>query len=102
MVQAAGNGLNVQDSVTPSTLKAVKEATKLAAFTPTPTSSVEDKKVWDKFEDYAKHRGFNPLEATPEDVQIWIIQQSQDTAAPAKVPFELQAIKKWRLNAANF
>ena len=93
LVQAASNGLNVHHSVTPTTRKAIKEASQLAAFTPTPTSSAEDKKVWDKFIDYAKHRGFHSLEATPEDVQTWITQRAQDTAALVKVQFELQSIK---------
>ena len=74
LVQAAANGLNVHHSVTPATLKTFKEVSKLAAFTPKPSSSSEAKKVWDKFVNYAQHRGFNPLEATPEDVQTWIIQ----------------------------
>ena len=58
-------------------------------------------KQWDKFVNFAQHRGFNPLEATPDDVQTWIVQRSQDTAAPAQVQFELQAIKTWRLNAGK-
>ena len=73
LVQAAANGLTVHHSVSPATLKTFKEASKLAAYTPTPTSSSEAKKVWDKFVNYAQHRGFNPLEATPDDVQTWII-----------------------------
>ena len=100
-MQAAANGLTVHHSVSPATLKTFKEASKLAAYTPTPTSSSEAKKVWDKFVNYTQHRGFNPLEATPDDVQTWIIQRSQDTAAPVQVQFELQAIKMWRLNAGK-
>ena len=58
LVQAASNGLNVHHSVTPTTHKAIKEASQLAAFTPTPNSSAEDKKVWDKFVDFARQKGF--------------------------------------------
>ena len=64
LVQLASNGLNVYHSVTPATRKAIQEASKLVAFTPTPNSNAEDKKVWDKFVDYARQRGFHPLEAT--------------------------------------
>ena len=45
------------------------------------------KKVWDKFITNAQNRGFNPLEATSDDVVSWIVQRSQDTAAPAQVQF---------------
>ena len=96
LVQAASNGLNVHHSVTPTTRKAIKEASQLAAFTPTPNSSAEDKKVWDKFQDYARQRGFHPLEASIQDVQTWLTQRAQDTAAPVTVQFELQSIQKWR------
>ena len=41
------------------------------------------------------------MEATSDDVVTWIIQRSQDTAAPAQVQFELQAIKTWRLHASK-
>ena len=41
------------------------------------------------------------MEATSDDVVTWIIQRSQDTAAPAQVQFELQAIKTWRLQAGK-
>ena len=93
IVEAASNGLTIHHSVTPATLKTFKEASKLAATVPTPNSQSESKKVWDKFVTYAQNRGFNPLEATSDDVVTWIIQRSQDTAAPAQVQFELQAIK---------
>ena len=45
LVQAASSGLNVYHSVTPSTRKVIQDASKLAAFTPTPNSHAEDKKV---------------------------------------------------------
>ena len=57
--------------------------------------------MWDKFGTYAKNSGFNPLEATSHDIVTWIIQRSQENAAPAKVQFELQAIKTWRLQAGK-
>ena len=68
LVQLASNGLNVYYSVTPATHKVNQDASKLAALTPTPHSAAEDKKVWDKFVDYARKRGFHPLEATEQDV----------------------------------
>ena len=57
--------------------------------------------MWDKFVTYAKNRGFNLLEATSDDIVTWIIQRSQETAAPAQVQFELQVIKTWRLQAGK-
>ena len=60
----------------------------MAAFTPTPHSTAEDKKVWDKFVDYTRKRGFHPLEATKQDVLTWLEQQAQVTAAPATVQIE--------------
>ena len=36
------------------------------------------------------------MEASPQDVQTWLTQRAQDTAAPATVQFELQSIQKWR------
>ena len=101
IVEAAANGLTIHHSVTPATLKTFKEASKLAATVPTPNSQSESKKVWDKFVTYAQNRGFNPLEATSDDVKTWIIQRSQDRAAPTQVQFELQAIKTWRLHAGK-
>ena len=50
---------------------------------------------------YAKTRGFHPLEATEQDVLTWLEQRAQDTAAPVTVQFELQSIQKWRLNAGK-
>ena len=88
LVQPASSGLNVYHSVTPSTRKVIQDASKLAAFTPTPNSHAEDKKVWDKFVDYARKRGFHPLEATEQDVLTWLEHQAQDTAAQATVQFE--------------
>ena len=44
LVQLASNGLNVYHSVTPATCKVIQDASKLAAFTPTPHSTAEDKK----------------------------------------------------------
>ena len=44
-----------------------------------------------------KKHGFNPMEATSDNIFPWITQRSQETAAPAQVQFELQAIKTWRL-----
>ena len=96
LVQLASNGLNVYHSVSSSSRKVIQDASKLAANTPTPHSTAEDKKVWDKFVDYAKTRGFHPLEATEQDVLTWLEQQAQDTAAPAAVQFELGCLQKWR------
>ena len=62
----------------------------MAAFTPIPHSSAEDKKVWDKFVDYARKKGFHPLEATEQDVLTWLEQRALNTAAPATVQFELR------------
>ena len=64
LVQLASNGLNVYHSVSPSSHKVIQDASKLAAHTPIPHSTAEDKKVWDKFVDYTKTKGFHPLEAT--------------------------------------
>ena len=80
LVQLASNGLNVYHSVTPATRKVIQEASKLAAFTPTPHSTAEDKKMWDKFIDFARKRGFHPVEATEQDVLTWLEQQVQDTS----------------------
>ena len=97
----ASNGLHVYHSVTPATHKVIQEASKLADFTPTPHSTAEDKKVWDKFVDYSRKRGFHPLEATEQDVLTWLEQQAQDTAAPATVQFELGCLQKWRYQAGK-
>ena len=48
-----------------------------------------------------QNRGFNPLEATSNDVVTWVIQRAQDTGAPAQDIFEPQAIKTWRLQAGK-
>ena len=101
MVQLASNSLNVYHSVTPATRKVIQDASKLAAFTPTPHSTAEDKKVWDKFLDYARKRGFHPLEATEQDVLTWLEQQAQVTAAPVTVQFELACLQKWRHQAGK-
>ena len=85
----------------PQKPKIFKEASRLAANVPTPNSYSESKKVWDKFVTYVQNRGFNPLEATSDDVVTWVIQRSQVTVAPAQVQFELQAIKAWRLQAGK-
>ena len=68
LVQLASNGLNVYHSVSPTTCKVIQDASKMAARTPTPHFSAEDKKVWDKFMDYAKSKGIDPLEATEWDI----------------------------------
>ena len=57
--------------------------------------------MWDTFVSYAKKRGFDPMEATSEDIVSWITQRSQETAAPAQVQFEQQVIKTWRLQAGT-
>ena len=57
------------------------------AFTPTPNSNAKGKKVWDKFVDYARKRGFHTLEASEQDVQAWLTTRAQDTAAPVTVQF---------------
>ena len=101
LVRLASNGLNVYHSVTPDTRKVIKEASQMAAFIPTPHSSAEDKKVWDKFVDYAKRKGFHPLEASEQDVQTWLEQRALDMAAPALVQFELGCLKKWRYQAGK-
>ena len=41
------------------------------------------------------------MEARTDDVVTWVIQRSQDTAAPTQVQFELQAIKTWRKHAGK-
>ena len=48
LVQLASNGLNVYHSITPAICKVIQDASKLAANTPTPHSTAEDKKVWDR------------------------------------------------------
>ena len=101
IVEAAANGLTLHHNVTPETLKTFKEASKLVATVLTPNTQDESKRVWDKFITYAQNRGFNPLEATSDDVVTWVIQRSQETTAPAQVQFELQAIKTWRLHAGK-
>merc|ERR1711873_231290 len=53
LVQLASNGLNVYHAITPATCKVIQDASKLAANTPTPHCTAEDKKVWDKCIDYA-------------------------------------------------
>ena len=101
LVEASANELIIYHHASPESQKLFKKASKLAASVPTPNSCSESKKVWDKFITYAKIRGFNPLEATSDDVVTWIIQRSQETAAPAQVQFELQAIKTWRIKAGK-
>ena len=101
LVQAASSGLNVYHSVTPTTRKVIQDASKVAAFTPTPNSRAEDKKVWDQFVDYAQKRSIDPLEASVHDVQDWLTSRAQNTGAPAKVKFELQCLLKWRHNAGK-
>ena len=101
LVEASANGLTIHHHATPETQNLFKEASKLTGNVPTPNSCSESKKVWDKFVTYVQNRGFNPLEATSDDVVTWIIQRSQDTVAPAQVQFELQAIKTWRLQAGK-
>ena len=96
LVQLASNGLNVYHSVTPATCKVIQDASKMAARTPTPHSSAEDKKVWDKFMEYAKSKGINPLEATEREVLTWLEHRAQTTTAPALVQFELACILQWR------
>ena len=44
---------------------------------------MEKNKLQLKFVTYVQHRGFNPLEATSDDIVAWVIQRYQDTAAPA-------------------
>ena len=73
----------------------------MAASVPTPTTSSESKKVWDKFIKYARNKGFSPFEATPEDVVTWVIERSQETGTPSTVEFELQAISAWRLQTGK-
>ena len=85
LVQLASNGLYVYYSVSPSSRKVIQDASKLAAHTPTPHSTAEDKKVWDKFVDYAKTKGFHRLEATEQDVLTWLEQQAQVTTVPVTV-----------------
>ena len=68
LVQLASNGLNVYHSVSPALRKVIQDVSKLAASTPTPHSTAEDMKVWDKFVDYARIKGLHPLEATKNDV----------------------------------
>ena len=79
LVQLASNGLNVYHSITPATCKVIQDASKLAANTPTPHSTAEDKKVWDKFVNYAKCKGFHPLEATEQDVITWLEHRARIT-----------------------
>ena len=76
IVEAAANGLTIHHHVTPETLKTFKEASKLAATVLTPKTQDESKKVWDKFITYVQNRGFNPLEATVDDVITWLIHRS--------------------------
>ena len=45
LVQLASNGLNVYHSVSSSSRKVIQDASKLAAHTPTPHSTAEDRKV---------------------------------------------------------
>ena len=101
LVQAASSGLNVYHSVTPSTRKVIQEASKLAAFTPTPNSNAEDKKVWDKFVDYARQRGFHPLEVSKQDVQTWLTQRAQDTAARQQPNFSYSVSENGDTMLAN-
>ena len=54
-----------------------------------------------QFVDYTRQKGFHPLEATKQDVQTWLTQRAQDTAAPATVQFELQCLQKWRYHAGK-
>ena len=99
LVHATANGLIVHPHASPETQKLFKEASKLAASVPTPSSCSETKKVWDKFVTWCKNRGLHPLEATSNNVVTWITQRSQETGAPALVQFELQAIQSWRLQS---
>ena len=74
LVHATANGLVVHPHASPQTQNLFKEASKLAASVPTPNSSSETKKVWDKFITWAKKRGVDPLEATYNDIVTWINQ----------------------------
>ena len=57
--------------------------------------------MWDKFVHYAKSKGFNPLEATEQDVLTWLEHRAQITTAPATVQFELACLLKWRHQAGK-
>ena len=93
LVEAIANRFVIQHHATSDAKKLFQEVSLLVPSVPTPHSNSDSKKVWDKFVTYAQNRGFNPLEAISDDVVTWTIQRSQDTAAPAQVQFELQAIK---------
>ena len=83
LVHATSNELVLHPHASPATQNLFKEASKLAASVPTPNSSSETKKVWDKFVTYAKKQGFDPMEATSHDIFPWITQRSNETGAQA-------------------
>ena len=83
LVHATSNGLVLHPHASPATQNLFKEASNLVAPVPTPNSSSETKKVWDRFVTYAKNRGLDPLKATSNDIVTWITQRSQETAAPS-------------------
>ena len=68
LVHATSNGLVLHPHASPATQNLFKEASKLAASVPTPNSSSETKKVWDKFVTYAKNRSLDPLEASSDHI----------------------------------
>ena len=78
-----------------------KEASKIAASVPTPNSSSSAKKLWDNFVTFAKSQGFDPMEASSDDIVPWLKKRSEETASAAKVQSDLLAIKPWMLQAGK-
>ena len=60
LVQATAHGYSVYPNTTSTTKNLFQKASYLAASVPTPNSSSENKKVWDKFVIYSKNKSFNP------------------------------------------
>ena len=46
-----------------------------------------------------KSQGFNPMEASTDDIVPWLIKWSEETTFHAKVQSDLQAIRCWQLQA---
>ena len=78
-----------------------QKAPKLVASVPIPSATLYYQKSWHKFVTYAQKMGFDPLEASSEEVVSWLIQRTEETASPVQVQTDLPAPHCWRCPAGK-
>ena len=88
------------DSQNPKARRLHDKASLLAALALASSTKANYGKAWGRFLDFCDKMGYNPMEASGQELATWLVFRSEQTSSPNMLEADLKAVKSFR-QAAN-